>query len=451
LLTNPREFDAAIIGAGPAGVAAALRLTKLGYRICLLHRSRARPSLLPETCPRLDLLEHALPGLPLDERSGLGRLGAGRNLWTGAEMTTPPTSVINRGRFDRALVECARAQGVGVFEIGPTALRFQQDAFGAWIVSHAEDTWRAPMVVDASGRFTSLSEHAFTPKCRTIAFVGIWQTERACVGTLLEPLAEGWLWACPAGLGSVAVVVFADASALQRARPQSIYHEFIASSVFGSLIANASATCFTTRDVTFRHTVTTSHRGRLTIGDAALARDPLASQGILGALTDGLRAAAVIHTSLTYPERAAAAGQFFVENHTSAVRKHRELLGDAFHQMLAEGMFWKTRRALLPRSEPRPFTEPDHSMVLLGNTLTGVEFGPALEGNEIVVRLRLCAFEQEDAIAYWDGQPVERLLAPLNQPLPVWLLIQAWVEAGWLSFNRAEAFAAALLRRQRSL
>lgn len=51
--------------------------------------------------------------------------------------------------------------------------------------------------------------------------------------------------------------------------------------------------------------------GDLAVGDAALALDPLSSQGVAAALRGAAQAAAVVHTRLRAPEHAALANAFY--------------------------------------------------------------------------------------------------------------------------------------------
>ena len=116
-------FDVCVIGGGPAGSGAALRLAKSGRRVVLLERSPfPRPhvgeSLTPGVWPVLDAL-----GVR-DEILSAGFLRAGetRVRWAGpgTDVLTPGRGraglLVDRGRFDALLLGLAASAGVRVLQ-----------------------------------------------------------------------------------------------------------------------------------------------------------------------------------------------------------------------------------------------------------------------------------------------------------------------------------------------
>src|SRR4051794_38793738 len=107
------KYDVAIIGAGPAGAAAAITLARRGISVCILERKS-----LPryKTCGG-GILHRALPLLDVDVKSVTERqcfdveMNINRHLRFCVRRDVPIVTMVMRDRFDQLLVQSAQKHG----------------------------------------------------------------------------------------------------------------------------------------------------------------------------------------------------------------------------------------------------------------------------------------------------------------------------------------------------
>jgi flavin-dependent dehydrogenase len=307
----PAQTDVAIIGAGPAGSAAALALARLGVSVVMIEAGRPRPP-VGETLPpsvravldRLDLratveAEGYLPSVgsyaawgeaePWGRDFLFNRYGHG---WH-----------IDRRRFDALLRETARAAGVqlvfgrAVTDSKPlTGGGFRLElAGGANIVARA--------VLDASGRVAVFARQRGVVRHgidRMVAIIGYVlrrpDADPEPAATLVEATETGWWYSAPVPQDRLAVAFMTD-SDLSRATansPQAWLERLTLAPHTAARVANYGI------GLAGFPVVVAAASGRLArfgeadwlaIGDAAATQDPLSSEGILVAMDSGIEAA----------------------------------------------------------------------------------------------------------------------------------------------------------------
>jgi 2-polyprenyl-6-methoxyphenol hydroxylase-like FAD-dependent oxidoreductase len=137
-----RAFDALVIGAGPAGVCAALRLQQLGRSVMLVERSAI--------WPRPQVGEALTPGVRniielLDANDALANVphvahAASRVLWRSQQPDLLPqagSAIVDRSQFDAALLALAQHRGIALEQ--PARLLQLAGAAGDWRVSLQRD------------------------------------------------------------------------------------------------------------------------------------------------------------------------------------------------------------------------------------------------------------------------------------------------------------------------
>lgn len=195
------EWDVLVIGAGPAGAAAALRLARLGRRVLLADRCRfPRPKvcgccLSPAALHELSLLDPPAggvsPGVPL-EAVWIGT--SGRE----ARIDTAGGATLSREALDVELVRAAIAAGASWLP-GTTVAEIEEgDAGAVATVRGAKDASfaiHASLIVIAAGladairirRAIAGQDHPVQPRSRQVArasLIGLGTTLPADVGTL---------------------------------------------------------------------------------------------------------------------------------------------------------------------------------------------------------------------------------------------------------------------------
>jgi flavin-dependent dehydrogenase len=308
-------LDAAVLGGGTAGAAAALLLARAGCAVAVLER-RASP-------PAFTLGE----GLPPTARPLLARLRllqavegahapayANRSAWGGDEVRdhdfirTPHGHGwhLDRAAFDAMLL--ARGERAGARVLRPARLAgAPRREGGAWrLPVQGAGEMAARFVIDATGRGASFARAAGARRQAFDRLVAFW-----CVlpadgpgdhATLVESFAQGWWYTAPLPAGGrvVALMTDADTPAARAARTAE---------GFGGLLAATrhvhAAADFAVPGGAPRATGAGTARlaapcgeGWLAVGDAALAVDPLSSQGIVTALYSAEKGAAAAYHAL---------------------------------------------------------------------------------------------------------------------------------------------------------
>ncbi|WP_019703738.1 flavin-dependent monooxygenase QhpG [Paracidovorax oryzae] len=361
------ELDCLVIGAGPAGNCAALRLLQLGYRVGVVERLRfprgqIGESLTPGVRNIVGLLQadDALAGLPhIAGRPGLLR-------WE--EDTLLPvahagTAVVVRADFDACLLALAASRGAKLWQ--PAQVLAVEGQAGAWrvqivepatgTVSHVLARW----LFEAGGRHgTAATRWACAPRLAALwAEFDPGQVDPACLAaTRVEALPDAWLWAAPLPSGRLRVMVFTDPQAIG-GQPHSAWSRSLAASHGLQALAGLAPSQPLRICSAAPYLDTAAWReGRVRIGDAAFALDPLSGSGVEKAMRFSLQAAVAWHTwsSATDESGRSLARQYFSQQLNQTCARHAGwCAGHYARAWNAGGDFWRAR-AEPPRRQVRP-------------------------------------------------------------------------------------------------
>lgn len=307
----PSRVDVAVIGGGPAGASTALALARLGARVALLDRGATRPhlgeSLPPAATP---LLQDA--GVWADpEVQGHQRAPGIRTFWGGSEAMEvdflhQPYGTgwhLDRGRFEVHLVQCAREAGA-LWSRCTRVHGLARTADGWWrlTLDHPEGArpLDAATLVDASGRARwvaralGVGAGAYD---RLVATVVTYAPSAPDLDqrTVVEAVADGWWYATPLPDGRLVVAYLSDAdlAAHRRVRTRVGWEAALRGTTeIGAHVAQRSAHLDEGprpigADSSGLETVCGAQWWA--VGDAAVAHDPLSSQGLMAALDAGMR------------------------------------------------------------------------------------------------------------------------------------------------------------------
>ncbi len=346
----------AVLGAGPAGVAVAIGLRRLGYEVVVISEWRRFA---------------AVEGVSARVLDGLGQAGLQRTLasadlasprrvlWNGTESALNQEFLLDRPRFDAALREDLRAAGVGLREARVREVR--SDAHGHRLLLDGADGERqlpAAFLVEARGRQAPLSGGRLRGP-ETVSLLNQWQEEPGRGGSAVESLEDGWAWMARLADGRCYWQITLDAAsgalpardelpaycAARRAQSARVAELFGAAALQPAALHARSSTAILALE--------TGGANWLRVGDAAMAVDPLSGNGIFQALSSALQAPAVINTLLTHPERAELALGFHQRRIEQLFLRFARTGRDfyALEQRWAEQPFWAARRAW-PDDEP---------------------------------------------------------------------------------------------------
>lgn len=302
---RPSAFDVAVIGAGPAGAAAAASAVRSGAKVALFDRG---------TRPAFRVGEGAPPGIeavladvfggaadPFDRRDHLPSYGTVS--WWGDDhprarehLFDPRGSGwhLDRARFDDRLCRAARAVGADVVT---EDVRCSIHRGGRW--SAIGSRWTARVVVDATGRSAVIARSQGAQRRvrdRLVAAVAVFEApDDRDTATSVEATRMGW-WHTALVPGRRRVVTFlTDADLLPSgARRCSGFLDLLARTahINGCVRATANRFLFGPRVVAADTAVLhpAGGPGWLATGDAVASFDPLSSQGIVTALRLGQQA-----------------------------------------------------------------------------------------------------------------------------------------------------------------
>jgi flavin-dependent dehydrogenase len=316
------ELDVAIVGGGPAGSAAAGALARRGFRVVLFERGSYDEPRVGETFggeigPLLAELGAA--DAMRDVLATQVPFVAVQSAW-GSDVLEERASIVHplgegvhvdRARFDARLAEWARASGASVRLDAGTCV-VDAGSAGTRVTPARGDAVEARVFVDASGRGAPASKSiegswvAWDRQVAVVARMSGADAGDASRELLVEAAEDGWWYSAPQPDGAIVVALVTDADLVPAGGRASMPERFAralaatkhtaartARLAHGALrVVRADSGCFV------------SERARA-VGDAEMAIDPLAGNGVARALRSALTAASAIGAGEPPPSSAA--------------------------------------------------------------------------------------------------------------------------------------------------
>jgi flavin-dependent dehydrogenase len=308
-----KTYEVAVVGAGPAGAAAAITLRALGRTVVLLdgrgrntgYVAETLSASIEETLRKLGVWTRFLR-LPMVPCSGiLSAWGSERPVWRSSIADARGRGWhIDRRYLDDMLVEAARAVGTVVLRDARAAQVELQDML--WKVESTVGPLAARWLVDATGRGAKILRRLGVPWKRFDDQVAL--TARLHSGggpshrvLVLETAADGWWYSLPCGRGHRVVALVTDARTL-RTREEGIT-EFFRSRLaqtrhVSTLVTGEGVRTPLARGAACGAALQSYGLGWSAVGEAAQALDPLSGQGMCHALGSAIETACGIDASL---------------------------------------------------------------------------------------------------------------------------------------------------------
>lgn len=358
-----RSADAIVIGAGPAGCAAAIVLAEAGRSVLVIDRPRGGRRALAESIP--PSARRILTELGVDQAVA----SAGFQPWLGNTVwwaDVPPRVEhfsndavgfqVDRHRFDHVLRDAAVRAGATLVE---GTVRSATPPVVTIDVDGCEEQATAPWILDCSGRAGVLARHGLREMedtHRTVALAGIWRTTSAWPAdfeghTLVASHADGWAWSVPVARDVRYITVMVDPvrSHLTKDAPAlEVYQAELAKvAPFADLLASAALVAGPWgADASLYGASRHSGPGFLLVGDAATFIDPLSSFGVKKALTSGWLAGIVVTSIVDAPSMQTAALEFFESRERQVSGSFRRQAARYAEDAGARHPFWQARAAL---------------------------------------------------------------------------------------------------------
>lgn len=401
-MSQPRIL---LLGAGPAGAAAALGLRRMGYAVCVVSEWRRFAALE-------GVSQRVLDGL---RQAGLTRALACANLasprrvqWNGDEQRVNQEFLLDRATFDAAIREDLHAAGI---ELIAARVQEVETVDGVTVRLETGETLCADFLVEARGRQAPLAGRRQRGP-ETLSLLNQWQEAPGRPASAVQSLSDGWAWMARLADGRCYWQITLDAAAAclpskpqlpdwcarRRGESPLVQELFSETAMQPAELHARSSTAILADEV--------CSANWLRVGDAAMAVDPLSGNGIFQSLSSALQAPAVVNTLLNHPAQAELARRF----HRQRVRQlflRFARIGRDFYAMerrWAAEPFWQARSGW-------PDAEPAHAVVASGGLR--VARAPVLNGDRIDEAEVVITDDQP--LGIWHLQGVE--LAPLVRAL----------------------------------
>jgi flavin-dependent dehydrogenase len=281
-----RKFDVAVLGAGPVGLIAALQLARLGQTVVIVTKN------LPEAdgSRRVDAVPAAFLALLVEFGIHPALVGADRlhsfrfSAWESGEFAASEgakTAHLERPALDIALLDQVHHVGIPIM-FPPFHLR---DG------GISGEGWQARRVIDATGRAAVTASQLIRPPRPWVART-FWVSRARCQANpafSIGALPDGYVYrlggafTITLGIAGRGAAVSGSVSALQERLRSSA--PWLLQGLPALADMNHGVTCAAS-------TQWSENNSGLRIGDAALARDALSSQGIAAGTSEALLAAA---------------------------------------------------------------------------------------------------------------------------------------------------------------
>jgi len=402
MISRNNQYDAIVVGAGPAGATAATVLAMHGRRVVLLERGdfpryHVGESLLPfcyPTLKRLGLVDKLnatdfVKKYSVQFATTDGRMS--QPFYFSDHLDGHPagqTWQVERSVFDRMLTDNAAEHGAQV-RFGVAARGVIKDDTGRVIGVEATDEHGqasqiyAPITIDASGR-NGFSANAMgwkrkrDPELNKIALWTYYRGGKRGEGrdegatTVAYIPEKGWFWHIPMHDNRISLGVVGDKNYLYRdglKDPLAIIQREIDCNAWVQdvmLEAEQFGETWVTGDYSYRseHSATD---GLVLTGDAFGFLDPVFSSGVFLALLSGEMAADTAHQALTDGDASAERFEKYTDDFQHAIEAMRKLVYAFYTEDFSFGKLLKKH----------PHLRSDLTDCLIGKVST--DFGPLFD------------------------------------------------------------------------
>jgi flavin-dependent dehydrogenase len=438
--------DVCVIGGGPSGSTIAHRLASFGHDVCLVERHAfPRPhigaSLPPTILPLLEFI-----GVR-DRVESAGFLRPERIVvwWSEAvptvrSMPGPPGFHVDRGAFDRLLLQNAKANGVRVLQPAQ-AMQPVRLSGGQWRISlrHQRNLKEiiSRFVVDASGGRDLLGARRNRVSASLLALYAQWRgVDDGELGGRVEAGEQEWFWYAPLGRERSVAAVFIDPkrlSSTHRESIESIYERLLRQfRLFPERQCGRIEGEVKACDASSRYAEEPVGPDFVRIGDAAFTLDPLSSQGVQSAIASALQAAIIVNTLAKYPANSEAAIAFYRDRQKEKVQQHARRTALFYRERAAicDQPFWRQRGVFVGDAKKPLFEEENLEAtcrIQLSN-MTTIERTPVIQGDTVVSTLAVRHETLERPVAFLGEVDLVPLLRQIRSGQTAEAIVQTWSE-----------------------
>ncbi len=353
------EVDVAVIGAGPSGASAALRLLAFGYRVALIDRlAFPRPQVGESLSPGVwNILEFLDAATEIRRSAILNDLPA-RIAWESREPRLikgeerGPGVMVDRGEFDARQANLAERRGA--FRFHPARVRRADGKPGErrlLVVGPERETMiQARWIVDARGRSGWSTPARFATGPATLAVWSHVAEELFPRESRVEAIDRAWLWGSPLTDGRYRVMAFLSPES--RPEGESLELHFRRLLADGGLFEAASKAAFVsplfTRLATPYLDPQPWQPGATGVGEKVMALDPLSSSGVEKSMRQALQVAVAVNTVLRDPREADLARSFYEARLVESAALHARWTRDYYARAWpGPGQaFWRDRSSV---------------------------------------------------------------------------------------------------------